>query len=171
MLLPESVKPTNESILRQDSSGGRKWHNPVVAGLLDELDEWRAALPIVLQLLHPKLRTAQWQKVFATVPPPQHLLDAVMERDLELEEPELDFEAVRKRAAEEMARQRAPGTMCLKLLWEHGLRTFVPAIAKQLELTLQREKSLSAQSTSPNSKNGSPRKRNSSRRAAIMSKG
>ena len=116
------------------------WCNPIVGLLLDELDQWRDVLPVVQTLLHPKMRTAQWQKVFATVPPPIEVLNLRIERTLEEGGEPMDEEQARKRAAEEMAKQRAPASMCLKILWEHGLHTFLPAITKQLDLTLAREK-------------------------------
>ena len=143
------------------------WTNPVVGLILDELDAWRAVLPVVETLLHPKMRTAQWQKVFATVPPPLEVLKLHIDKALEQAgDDDVDEEAVRKKAAEELAKQRAPGAMCLKILWEHGIRTFLPAIKKQLDLTLEREKqaaATAAASSAANSKGTSPRKKRASK--------
>lgn len=113
--------------------------NAVQAQLASELSEWRAALPLVSQLLHPRLRMAHWQRVFATVPPPRL-------EDLDLDDHRLfddmgvsvDEEAIRKRMAEEMARRRAPTNMCLEVLWEHGLETFAETIATVFEHALAR---------------------------------
>ena len=76
----------------------------------------------------------------------------------------VDEEAVRKKAAEELAKQRAPGAMCLKILWDHGIHTFLPAIKKQLDLTLEREKQAAATAAAGTSSKGvSPRKKRASR--------
>ena len=136
------------------------WYNPIVGLLLDELAEWRAALPTVAQLLHPKMRTAQWQKVFATVPPPDEVMKLHMEKALFDDETPIDDEQQRKKIADELAKQRAPGTMCIKTLWENpNLQSYLPAIAQQLETTLARERQ--AATSSPGSKGASPRKKKS----------
>ena len=50
----------------------------------------------------------------------------------------MDEEAERKRAAEEMARLRAPGSMCLRLLWENDFLSFEPVVERILAATLAR---------------------------------
>ena len=45
--------------------------NVIVQGLLTEVGQWRAVLPIVEKLIHPDMRTAQWQRIFALEPPEQ----------------------------------------------------------------------------------------------------
>ena len=53
--------------------------------------------------------------------------------------------------AEEMAKLRAPGAMCLRFLWEVGLDSFEPVIERVLAATLAR----TSRSSSPASKQAS----------------
>ena len=50
----------------------------------------------------------------------------------------MDEEMERKRAAEEMAKLRAPNAMCLRPLWEHDLHTFGQTIERIVTITRTR---------------------------------
>ena len=109
--------------------------NMVQEILSSELRAWRRALPLVHQLLHKDMHSAQWQKVFANLPPPRALSDQAMSKELD-DDVVVDEEAERKKAAQEMAKLRAPNSMCLRFLWETGLETFAPVIERVLAASL-----------------------------------
>jgi hypothetical protein len=139
------------------------WCNAIQGSLMLELEAWRDAQPLLRMLLHPCMHTVQWQKVFATVPPPAGLVSRAKEqasaeeaneeaedelardstpwpsaahgvkRDkgkLKLLTRAVGDEEVRRKAADEMRRLRAPGNMCLRPLWDHGMTTFAETIER-----------------------------------------
>ena len=127
-----------ESHYGGDDGGGTR-SNVILGQLASEMAAWRSALPLVHKLLHPRMRTAQWQRVFAEVPPPK----LTMARELDADDDvaattDVSDEMVRKTAADEMAKIRAPGSMCLRTLWEHSLSSFAPSIERVLKTTLAR---------------------------------
>ena len=109
--------------------------------VMTELHKWERALPLVHMLLDPVMRSAQWQRVFATVPPPKKSkLDEAGDEMVHAVHggPVMDEEMERKRAAEEMAKLRAPNAMCLRPLWEHDLHTFGQTIERIVTITRTR---------------------------------
>ena len=140
-------------------SGEPSWRNRVLERLSSELDVWRAALPLVHMLLHPRMRTAQWQRIYAHVPPPKEKSkrrgggggDAPAAATLgDGHSAALGVdELVRRKAAEEMASLRAPGSMALEALWEHGLESFRPVIERVLKQTLRAQQHKSSPAMLP----------------------
>ena len=96
---------------------------------------------------------------------PISLADEAMGKQLFDDDVVTDEEAERKRAAEEMAKLRAPGAMCLKFLWEAGLETFRPAVERVLESTLAK---VGERETSAAEAAGARGRRHSDRRGGIL---
>ena len=124
--------------------------NVVQELLASEIRVWQRVLPLVHKLLHPQMRSASWQKIFATLPPPTAVKEASSKDLLDVDE-----EAERRKAAEEMAKLRAPGAMCLRFLWEVGLDSFEPVIERVLASTLARTSPCSSPASKQASRPGS----------------
>lgn len=133
------VEGSTDQVLGRPDAAEASSCNVVCLQAEAELGVWRAALPLVHTLLHPQMRSAQWQRVLMTVPPPTAAADDDAADDdtvdpVVLAAEEAAREAARRQAADEQqARLRNP---CLRILWEHGLQTFASTIKKVLEQTL-----------------------------------